>query len=78
MNKDIILFSSYSFIILIFFIIGYFIGKNKNNKFEYGLFGLFIGVIVCFILWMTVIEKIYKKYMKDDKNIKHNSKNKNL
>lgn len=71
MNKEIILISSYLFIILIFFIIGYFIGKNKNNKFGYGLFGIFIGVIVCLILWSTFGEKYYKKIIKDHENKKN-------
>ena len=59
MKNKIILLSSYSFIILICFIIGYF--ASKNNKFEYGLFGIFIGIILCLILWITIVEKIYKK-----------------
>ena len=69
MKKEIIIFSSYSIIIVFCFIIGYFVGKNRNNKFEYGLFGIFIGVILCLILWTTIFEKIYKKQMhKESKN----------
>ncbi len=64
MKKEIILFSSYSFIILICFIIGYF--SSKINKFEYGLFGIFIGVILCLVLWTTIVEKIYKKELEKE------------
>jgi len=48
----------YAVLIVVFGVIGYFIGKKQFKPELYASFGVLIGAVLCVILWVTVGKKM--------------------